>query len=500
MIVSDSTDSRLPTPLDRVARVIRALCYLAALAGLVWLAATRWNGVPADRSGPAATAAMMTAGSVISAPIDPARDRTGELLAALEALPPEPPLTLPPPPEGMRWKTTPRWPIDVRDTLCGEWTTEGRPNLQAVVAYLNTPALEAAMSQIAAVEPGGWRPFGPKGLGLAGMRVVRDAASLFVGRARYRHAALGDMPGALADLEAAYRFAAINYDSGELIGILVALACEGLAYTELRSLAREHSLSQQQAARIISAIRTTTLTRQQMWTYVVEASVGELQRQLDMSYTDDGEGNGWLVLSHLETMTGPTWSARRRCGAWNILSPLFNDRRTVSDKIATLRERYEQVGNLPYGQAKAVLEANWAQTVFGITDGPLAFSGGSAVLPTVLDAVMHKVAARRAAILAVALSAYRGDHGQYPSSLDRLLEEYLDQLPLDPCNDQPWHYVHQEDGSYLLYSVGSNLRDDGGCKRTIDPKTGRVSGVGDWVYSRPRPDPHYEPELVKVKP
>ena len=443
---------------------------------------------------------MMTSGSVTGAPIDPARDRTDELVAALKALPPEPPLTLPPAPKGMRWKTTQSGPIYVRDTLCGEWTAEGRPNLQAVVAYLNTPALEAALSQIAAVEPGGWRPRGPKGLGLAGVRVVRDAASLFVVRARYRHAALGDIPGALADLEAAYRFAAINYDSGELIGILVALACEVLTDTELLHLAAEQSLTQQQAARIISALRATTLTRPQMWTYVVEAGVGVLERQLDMSYTDDGEGNGWLVLSHLDNFYGPIWSARRRCGAWNILSPLFNNRRTVADKIATLRALLEQVGNLPYGQAQAVLEANDAHTVFWITDGPLAFAGRGALRQRLYELIVKKVAGRRAAILAVALSAHRADHGQYPSSLDQLLEAYLSQLPLDPCNDQPWHYVRQEDGSYLLYSVGSNLRDDGGGKATINLKTRRVSGGGDWVYSRPRPDPHYEPELVKVKP
>jgi hypothetical protein len=63
---------------------------------------------------------------------------------------------------------------------------------------------------------------------------------------------------------------------------------------------------------------------------------------------------------------------------------------------------------------------------------------------------------------AFALAAYRADHDSYPEKLATLVPKYLKELPKDIFNDdRDLHYTRDGDG-YLLYSVGSNGKDDGG--------------------------------------
>jgi hypothetical protein len=74
-----------------------------------------------------------------------------------------------------------------------------------------------------------------------------------------------------------------------------------------------------------------------------------------------------------------------------------------------------------------------------------------------LQAAMRDAFAR----IALALAAYRADHGQYPSDLSDLAPRYLSAVPRDPFNGDDLHYESDGDG-YRVWSVGKNLIDDGG--------------------------------------
>jgi hypothetical protein len=63
--------------------------------------------------------------------------------------------------------------------------------------------------------------------------------------------------------------------------------------------------------------------------------------------------------------------------------------------------------------------------------------------------------------LAFALAAYRADYGSYPVTLDDLTPKYIREVPKDVFSDSEPHY-RQDGKGYLLYSVGSNGKDDGG--------------------------------------
>ena len=63
--------------------------------------------------------------------------------------------------------------------------------------------------------------------------------------------------------------------------------------------------------------------------------------------------------------------------------------------------------------------------------------------------------------LAFALAAFRADSGSYPVRLAELAPKYVREVPKDIFNDAEPHY-RQDGKGYLLYSVGSNGKDDGG--------------------------------------
>ena len=69
---------------------------------------------------------------------------------------------------------------------------------------------------------------------------------------------------------------------------------------------------------------------------------------------------------------------------------------------------------------------------------------------------------------ALALERFRRAHnGSLPSSLSELVPAYLETAPRDPFDGQPLRFKPLSRG-YVVYSVGSDEKDDGGKER--DPK------------------------------
>jgi hypothetical protein len=59
------------------------------------------------------------------------------------------------------------------------------------------------------------------------------------------------------------------------------------------------------------------------------------------------------------------------------------------------------------------------------------------------------------------LAAYRADNGAFPEDLGKLVPACIKKLPADLFNDKP--LVYKRDGqACIVYSVGPNMKDDGG--------------------------------------
>jgi hypothetical protein len=89
--------------------------------------------------------------------------------------------------------------------------------------------------------------------------------------------------------------------------------------------------------------------------------------------------------------------------------------------------------------------------------------------------------------IACALERYRLAHGVYPGALDALAPAYINELPHDIMNGQPYHYQLRSDGTFLLYSVGWNQTNDGGKVVFKKDNPAQVDYTeGDWVWPTPR--------------
>lgn len=69
---------------------------------------------------------------------------------------------------------------------------------------------------------------------------------------------------------------------------------------------------------------------------------------------------------------------------------------------------------------------------------------------------------RSLAISAIALKRCSLRHGEYPSTLKALAPEFFLTVPVDYMDGKPIKYKLQPDGSFMLYSVGEDGKDDGG--------------------------------------
>jgi hypothetical protein len=75
----------------------------------------------------------------------------------------------------------------------------------------------------------------------------------------------------------------------------------------------------------------------------------------------------------------------------------------------------------------------------------------------------------------LALRAYQLTHGNLPSDLNALVPEFLDAVPADDFDGQPLRYAPDRK---IVYSVGQNLKDDGG----DDSRSGSSNRQLDLVY------------------
>lgn len=81
----------------------------------------------------------------------------------------------------------------------------------------------------------------------------------------------------------------------------------------------------------------------------------------------------------------------------------------------------------------------------------------------------------------LACKMYKKKSGHYPESLDALVPEFLDKVPVDPFTGQPLIYRLQ-DGGVLIYSMGSNRKDDGG-RGTYNITQLIMDRDDDWAWS-----------------
>jgi hypothetical protein len=126
----------------------------------------------------------------------------------------------------------------------------------------------------------------------------------------------------------------------------------------------------------------------------------------------------------------------------------------------------------------------------GETDFHSMISESIMTLDSVTRKVMQVEVAKQTALTAIALKRYQLKYKNYPQSLDAIAPEFIPAVPNDPVDGQPLRYRRNADGTFLLYSVGENGKDDGGNPSLENGVTGsnypwQNRHALDWVWPQP---------------
>ena len=79
-----------------------------------------------------------------------------------------------------------------------------------------------------------------------------------------------------------------------------------------------------------------------------------------------------------------------------------------------------------------------------------------------LERLMRAVMMKQMTTTAIALKRYQINHAKRPTNLSALVPDFLTEVPRDYMDGEPLRYRPSADGTFTLYSVGMDGKDDGG--------------------------------------
>jgi hypothetical protein len=148
--------------------------------------------------------------------------------------------------------------------------------------------------------------------------------------------------------------------------------------------------------------------------------------------------------------------------------------------------------NNSFPSVQSFLNANFSRLGFdAVKKDPYAILSQNAgsQIAAIRKAARAEVA-RNIVVTAIALKRCELRRHQLPASLDELVPEFLQAVPTDFMAGRPLRYRRNADGTFLLYSVGENGKDDGGNPALEAGVTGSTyhwqsPHALDWVWPQP---------------
>ncbi len=183
--------------------------------------------------------------------------------------------------------------------------------------------------------------------------------------------------------------------------------------------------------------------------------------------------------------------------SWNYSDELgmLKSDQVILETLRTMRTNNSQFYKLDYDLMVSRLSSlgltNASKAIFRVLNIPDwgAFFGDETSLGNAVAKTLQIETARRVVVAAIALKRFQLKHGKWPETLGELIPEFLPSVPIDPYDGKPLKYHPNSDGTFLLYSVGEDGKDDGG-----DPTNAASSGSSlywqlptarDWVWPQP---------------
>jgi len=202
---------------------------------------------------------------------------------------------------------------------------------------------------------------------------------------------------------------------------------------------------------------------------------------IQMTFTDDGKGDGYIPQISVENMADPppylralsivsmsdeqkkSWAKLRRRETAEYIDKVFEYLNSVKHK--TPAQLHNEGINLQKDIAEMTNNNQLILLLIPAIDRFLQISHRS-------------MAETNGLITTLALFRYKADKGSFPISLQELVSSnYIKELPMDPYSEGPLVYKRM-DSDFILYSLGVNFEDDGG----KPSKWGEGEQGGDQVF------------------
>lgn len=376
---------------------------------------------------------------------------------------------------------------EVADALRGDWTPQSRPFLTKIIKHITSPKVNSVLDDLVEVSDNNWTMSDTLGVGTPAMVTpwdLREPIDALLVRARLKHVERNDATGALSDLLAALRLCGPAAGRSAFWG---EINSSSVVAAQIRLLAIEREVSLAESAPLLDYVRSEFPDSISAGILARLSLKGAHEQILDRFYTDDGNGGGWLVLSELggiHATPGIDSGTRSRC--WNVLSPLFSGRAEIAAKLEQYLSEFARIDTLKYYRGQQALKQLRMRQLFNVTDGPFVRLRTELSWQSVPQAALD-VLVRRALVVALALSAYKSEHGEYPESLDELTPDYLDRVPLDILTAKPFDY-RRSDNRYD-FNKGQPLPGN----LPSNPLLAQKIALRQKVYEQSRATPLNEP-------
>jgi hypothetical protein len=287
---------------------------------------------------------------------------------------------------------------------------------------------------------------------------------------------------AMRDLLTMHRLARQSAKAGTLMQILVGIAIDAIAHEGDRQLANSEAVTAEQLIQYANQLSALPPVGDFQRSYQFDrfAGLDLIQRLASGQLADDEIADDISLLELLDVGTDPELANRlisllfQHGVDWNQVMIGFNqfyDRVEAACGHEEYAQRYQTLSELAdeiETRSRAVLSPRMLVASVFATPQQRADLMTTMSLHTMApalvqadEAVTRGKARTVLSQMGVALSAYRKANGEFPASLEALVPDYLPKLPNDPYTGKPCVY-RVDDAGALVYSLGRNLKDDGG--------------------------------------
>lgn len=167
------------------------------------------------------------------------------------------------------------------------------------------------------------------------------------------------------------------------------------------------------------------------------------------------------------------WSYQNELFAMKGFQVLLDTSRFQKTNASWLLAKQQLTNNL----AKLAIPTNNGNSELHYAVPPWIRSGSD-----YFERVLTEEAKKQLAAQAIALKRCQLKYGKYPPDLTTLVPEFLPEVLRDPFDGQPLRYRLNPDGTFVLYSIGCDGKDDGGDATEVEKSQGGFVQDRDIVW------------------